>query len=321
MANIFDVARKAGVSKSTVSRVFSGSRHVSPENRAKIINAADEMGYVPSGIARQMRSQKTKKLGFLARTYYPAVGDLINYITHYAEDKGYSVIVYFSKDKEQELQALNNMKLKLIDGLFLIEKINSWKDIELFTRYGPIATWRRIDSDVIYSSYIDHYPLYNSILEYVNNTYDVKKIGHILNSTQKGNTKARQRAIMEFSKLHPNIDNHWQVFYMDQEKAGKKAAESFIKLQSRPEVVLAYSDYVASEFMATLFEEGINVPNDVKVFGFDNSDYGKYMNISTVDTCLEHQAENCVNNVISKLEHTEFAEISIEPKMILRKTC
>lgn len=321
MTNIFDVAKKANVSKSTVSRVFSGSRHVSEESRQKIITAADELGYVPNVLARQMRQQKTNIIGFVATSYYPAVGSLLSYITHIAEEKGYSVNVYFTKDKEQELNVLNYLKLHVLDGLFLVSTRNGWNTIKEFAKYGPISTWRRIDSCSIYSSYIDHYPLYKQILLYIENTYDVDSIGHILNDRKKSNTKARIKAINEFEHDYPCTDNDWQLYFPEQGGAGRQAALTYLKTTNPPKVVLAYSDYVAADFISTLREHKVNVPRDVKVFGFDNSDFGKYMNISTVDTYLEIQAINCINNIISRLENKKFEEIKITPKLIIRTTC
>ena len=96
---------------------------------------------------------------------------------------------------------------------------------------------------------------------------------------------------------------------------------TYLKTTNPPKAVLAYSDYVAADFISTLREHKVNVPRDVKVFGFDNSDFGKYMNISTVDTYLEIQAINCINNIISRLENKKFEEIKITPKLIIRTTC
>lgn len=321
MVNIFDVAKNAEVSKSTVSRVFSGHGYVSKESRSKVIQAANELGYIPSILARQLQQQSTKTIGFVAQVYYPAVGELMDYVTHFAEKAGYSIMVYFTKDKAEELEILNKLKMHVLDALYFVANRNPWSVIEKFTKYGPISTWRRIKSDTVYSSYIDHYHLYKEILKYVFNTYGQVKIGHILNDPNKNNTKARLRAINEFKELHPEIDNTWQVFYPDQEGAGISAANKFMKLKDKPQVVIAYSDYVASEFIATLEHSDYVIPRNVKVFGFDNSNFGKLMHISTVDTFLCTQVQNSMNHIISKLEGKTFEEKKIVPRLLIRRTC
>ncbi|WP_196592652.1 LacI family DNA-binding transcriptional regulator [Pectinatus sottacetonis] len=321
MTNIFDVAKLAGVSKSTVSRVFSGNGYVSENSREKILLAANELGYIPSILARQLRRQSTKTIAFIAKTYYPSVGELINYITHLIKKHGYNISVYFTKNKEDELRLLNLFKMHAYDGIYFVANRNEWSVIEKFAQYGPIVTWRRLYNQHIYSSYIDHYPLYKQILNYVLNKYGEVNIGHILNSKNKNNTKARIKAIKDISKKYRSLINGWQSFYPEQSRAGKNAAEKFITLKDKPQVIIAYSDYVAAEFISTLSDHGYEVPNNVKVFGFDNSDYGKYMQISTVDTFLKLQAENGINYIISRIENKKFQEINIIPKLVIRKTC
>lgn len=320
MTNIFDVARKAGVSKSTVSRVFSHG-YVADATRRKVILAANELNYVPSLLARQLRDQKTKTIGFIAKSYYPSVGVLLNFVTHFAERKGYNVTVYFTKSKKDEIRILDNFRLHALDGLFFVANRNDWSFIERYAKYGPIVTWRRIKSNKVYSSFIDHYPLYKEILEYIYNKYGVQKVGHILNDPTKNNTKARLKAINAIDQKYPNADNQWQLFYPEQEGAGEKAANKFLNNRDAPKIIVAYSDYVAAEFISNLHAQGLRVPNDIKVFGFDNSDFGKFMNISTIDTCLNLQVKNDVNYIISNLEQKDFYEEEIHPRLIKRSTC
>lgn len=320
MANIFDVAKKAGVSKSTVSRVFSHG-YVSDEKRKRVLRAASELQYVPSPLARQLRWQKTKTIGLIAKTYYPAVGDIVNYVTHYSELKGYNVIIYFTETKQDEINILNDFKLHALDGLFFVANRNRWATIESYAEYGPIVTWRRIKSKNVYSSYIDHYPLYTGILRYVIKKYGSVKIGHILNDPEKNNTKARLKAITDIESIYPNVNNDWALFYPEQEHAGEKTAVHFLKSKEKPKVIIAYSDYIAAAFISSVQKAGLRVPEDVKVFGFDNSDFGRYMKISTVDTFLAKQTENSVNKIISYLDDQPFKELKITPKIIIRKTC
>jgi DNA-binding LacI/PurR family transcriptional regulator len=320
MTNIFDVAEAAGLSKSTVSRVFSGKGYVSDISRQKILRAADDLGYVPSILARQLRQQSTKTIGFIAKTYYPAVGDLMNYVTHMLDKKGYKINIYFTKTKEDELEILNAFKYHTLDGLFFVANRNSWHTIKKFSEYGPISTWRRINSRYVYSSYIDHYPLYCKILKYVTDTYGDVSVGHILNDQLKNNTKARLRALNEFKTEWKNLDS-WKVFYPEQTDAGKDAAQKYMKLSKKPQVIVVYSDYVASEFISYLRENNYKVPEDIKVFGFDNSDFGRFNELSTIDTFLSLQVRNSIDKILSELEQTEFHEYKIVPKIIIRNTC
>lgn len=320
MTNIFDVAKEAGVSKSTVSRVFSGNGYVSKVSKKKVLEAADKLNYVPSILARQLEQQSTHTIGFVAKSYYPEVGQLLDLVTHYAQEQGYKVTVYFTQSKQDEMLILHEFKLHALDALFFVANRNSWQKISEYVKYGPIVTWRRIENSQIYSSFVDHYVLYTQILKYIEQKYGNVSVGHILNNKQKNNTKARIKVIQEFRRKNPNYDN-WRVFYPEQTGAGEDAARKYLQLKNKPQVVIAYSDYVAAGFISTLRNRGLNVPHDVKVFGFDNSDFGKYLNISTVDPLLSLQIKNDINKIISVCENKTFDLIPIKPKMIIRKTC
>lgn len=198
MATIIDVAKKAKVSKSTVSRVISGNGYVSKESREKVLVAMEELSYTPNSIARNLQSGKTKTIGFIAQNFIEPLKLFLESFIVIAKKHNYQVILYFiDNDEKKEIEALNQMKYKQIDAIFILTKVNSWEVIESYSQYGPIATWHRIDSDCIYSSYVDHYSGYFRSLKYL---YDrgYQSVGHVLGNPENLNTQARMRAIEAF---------------------------------------------------------------------------------------------------------------------------
>ena len=149
MATIFDIAKLAKTSKSTVSRVISDHGYVSEGTRSRILDAINELNYIPNQIARQMKYQRTNTIGFLVNNYHPTAGDFINYFANTAKSYNYRVNIYFTGTPQDELKALNLLATRSLDGLFLLAKINDWDKIIPYTKFGPIATWRRIKSDKI----------------------------------------------------------------------------------------------------------------------------------------------------------------------------
>ncbi|WP_235334122.1 LacI family DNA-binding transcriptional regulator [Pelosinus fermentans] len=320
LATIFDIAKLAKTSKSTVSRVISDHGYVSAETRSRILDAINELNYIPNQIARQMKYQRTNTIGFLVNDYYPTVGDFINYFVNTAKSYNYRVNIYFTGNPQDELAALNLLMTRSLDGLFLLAKINDWDKIIPYTKFGPIATWRRIESDKIYSSYIDHFPIYMQILEYIY-AKGARFVGHILNCEKNSNTQARLEAIQTFEKTH-SMNNEWRLFYNEQKDAGIDAAHKWIAAgKAAPKIVVVYSDYVATEFISILKENGYQLPKDCAIFGFDNSNFGRLMNISTVDTFLEKQAINSFYYIYNKLNNTNLQYKKINPKLVFRETC
>lgn len=159
-----------------------------------------ELNYTPNYVARNLRAGATKTIGFLAPSYLGSLGIFLNRFISIAKKYNYSVTLFFTDgDQQKEIDALNQLKYKQLDGLFLLTRTNEWSVIEPYSAYGPLATWHRIDSPNIYSSYIDHYSGYYRSLEYLQQQ-GYQKIGHVLGNPENLNTHARKRAMKDFMK-------------------------------------------------------------------------------------------------------------------------
>ncbi|WP_179395921.1 LacI family DNA-binding transcriptional regulator [Lacticaseibacillus absianus] len=320
MVNIQDVARRARTSKSTVSRVISGNPHVAAATRARILAAIDALQYVPNGLARQMQAQRSHTLGLLTRGYFPVTGDYMNAFAKVAASYGYRVTVFFTTDKASELAVLDQLRTHLLDGVCLMSKFNAWAKIRPYAEYGPIATWRRVESRQIYSSFVDHEPVYRQILDYLHAQGDTR-IGHVFNARESSNTQARLRAIAVDAAAHPGTDHRWQRFYSAQEGSGAAAAVQWLADPAAPPVVVIYSDYVAADFIAELRTHGRQVPGDCRVFGFDNSAFGRVMQLTTVEPFLAQQAHNAFAYLYTQLTATPLPVQVIQPQLVFRETC
>ena len=321
MATIIDVAKAAGVSKSTVSRVLTDNGYVSESSRQKVLVAMEEIGYIPNILARQFQSGVTKTIGFIAPSYLSTMGKFLQVFMETAKKYGYFVNLYLtSGDKQKELEALNQMKFKQIDGIFILTRTNEWEAIEKFSQYGPISTWNRIEEDWIYSAYFDHYEGYFKALNYL---YDegYREFGHVLGNSQNLNTKARMKALKEFHetkgiKLNPDWLIQESRLYDD----GKLIGEKWLNSEQKPECLAFYSDYVAAQFISKIEEEGFKSPDDVGVLGFDNSEISDLMHITTVDYSIEKQAYNSFIYLYNQLNDMAIPEEKLTTKIIKRKT-
>lgn len=103
MATIEDVAKLAGLSRTTVSRVINDQPYVTEEKRQRILQAMKELGYVPNSSARRLRSQRTETIAvLLPRLTNPFFGNLIEAIEEKASEWGYQVIVCQTHDSKKK---------------------------------------------------------------------------------------------------------------------------------------------------------------------------------------------------------------------------
>jgi len=317
MTTIYDIAKKTGISKSTVSRVVSGNGYVSETKRQLILTAMHDLDYIPNQMAKNLRNKRTNTIGFLVSSYFPIVGEFINVFTEIAAQNNYSVNVYFTKTAENELNTLNLLTTRALDAVFILTRINSWDLISSYAKFGPIATWQRVDDPHIYSNYVDHYPIYSKILQKLDKQ-GYKKIGHVFSTTRNANTLARVKAIEDFSIKHRDTDQSYQLFYPGQTNAGQDAAIKWLKTTGRPPVMIFFADYVAAQFIMTLRKNKVNVPKDCLVIGSDNSEIAELMNIPTVDLCFRSQAQNGFVYLFNQLNEQQLPFHRQKPRWIPR---
>ena len=321
MTTIIDVAKEAKVSKSTVSRVLSGNGYVSSESHKKVMAAVDLLGYTPNLIARNLQSGETKTIGFLVHSFIDPLTIFLESFISIAKNHNYYVTLFFTDgDKKKEIDALNQMKYKQLDAVFILTRANEWEVIEPYSKYGPLATWHRIDSNNIYSSYVDHYTGYLSSLNYLWHR-GYREIGHVLSNPKNLNTKARLKAISEFEQEH-TITSQKDWLFSDRVRLdyGRQIAHVWHKMKKRPQAMAFYTDSTAAEFISELEILDYSIPGDVAVIGFDNSEISKLMHITTVDYSLKYQAENSFIYIYNQLNNDCLKEQKITVKLIERDT-
>lgn len=322
MTTIIDVAKKAGVSKSTVSRVVSNKGYVSQETRQKIEKAMHELGYIPNMLARNLQSGLTKTIAFISHDFNQHTSIFLNAFTKTALDHDFYVNLYVTGgDKDKELDALNLMKYKQVDAIFIFTRSNSWDKIIPFKKFGPISTWHRIDSPDIYSSYVNQYESYLMSLEFLL-TRGYQSIGHILGDENNKNTIARIKALNHFYDYHPELkkDCDWIFVNSSHLNTGRHIAQKWASSVHKPDALVFYTDFIAAECISELQLLGIKVPEDLGIMGFDNSTISEIVHLTTVDCHLETQALNCFNYLHSQLKQLDFKPKDITQDLVIRSS-
>jgi len=164
---IYDIARVAGVSKSTVSRVLNKQTNISPEAREKVLKAIDELNYQPNKLARALTSSGFDAIMVISTrpskttAGNPFFSDVLQTITARAEQEGFDVILQTSKSSEDDLiKCENKIKQKMIKGIIML---SSPADDSFFSRLDkwriPVVVIGKVEGeyDHIYSVDTDNY--------------------------------------------------------------------------------------------------------------------------------------------------------------------
>lgn len=324
MYTIKDIADAANVSVATVSRVINNTSYVSKQTRQLVENTIKELNYTPNRHAQNLRRGDTRNLGIITTTLTGSVIDIIEAFMDFAHTANYTTTLFnTSNNPAVELEALNRLKSKELDGIFIIYRANEWSVIEPYLKYGPLVTLHYLDNDQVKipSVYIDHYDGYRMILEDLWNN-GARSFINVLSSQKGINTQRRIQAYLDFCQQHNLTPHKLEPFMnMTDYHAGAKVLSLIKQMNLKPDAIIANSDLVASGIISELNRAGVILPKDLSVVGFDNQKISYLMNFTTVDYSIEEQGKNAARILLNQLNsNKQYDLVSLNFKLIKRAT-
>ncbi|MNO24462.1 Catabolite control protein B [compost metagenome] len=285
MANIKDIARIAGVSVTTVSRVINGHPYVSTVKREAVQRAMEVANYERNINAVHLSRGKTNLIGVVVPSIRrPYFGMEVEGIAEEAIKDNYKlVLIQTNYEIGREMDALMMLKLKQIDALIICSKACSWDIVEEYTQYGPIIVLEDARGRKVSSIFIDHYKNFSSALAYLKGKGH-HKIGYCLARKSSPNSKQRAAAYRDFYKNLNEEYNPEHLFHdcMDMED-GEWIMQRIRDMEDPPTALLVTSDQVAAGILTYCREHDIRVPDQLAIVGFDNQPIAKIMNITTFE--------------------------------------
>ncbi|MBS7540339.1 LacI family DNA-binding transcriptional regulator [Ancylobacter lacus] len=273
-----DVAKAAGVSSATVSRVFSGQKGaMSNETAERVRKVADDLGYVVNTLAASLRVQHTKSVGLiLADVANPFFGKLASGVENTLSAAGFGVILGNSSNRiEEETRLLRLMMQKQVDAIILASVASNGEHLRDVLGQGQ--TIILVDSD------LPGTPLDAVVID--NRAAAAHAVGHLLDLGHRriaivcGPMTASfdrerlegYRAAFRQRGLEPPED---LVLYGDSTYDGGKAAvEEMLLSEARPTALFASNNLMTIGTLAALHEVGLAIPGDISVVGFDDLEW------------------------------------------------
>ncbi|OIJ13636.1 LacI family transcriptional regulator [Anaerobacillus alkalilacustris] len=329
MATILDVARLSGLSKTTVSRVINNHPYVSEEKKKQVLKAMKELGYTPNPSARRLRGQLTTTIGVIVpRIVNPFFSHLVNSIEQAAYKKGYQVLIFQSyEDKEKEIAFLNLLKTKQVDGVIMTSIENDWKMIESYKEYGPIL----LCNDYVNQTVAPMIRLDQSKGAYLGGKHLIDKghqkiaycTGGLFDEEGKGKDRNHgfQKALHEARiKINPK----W--IFVDQHTIadGKQVMKQILEMDDRPTAIFTGSDEVAGGIIIEAKEQGLAIPQDLAVVGFDDQPIAEILDpkLTTIRQPVDQMGEKSIQVMLNILDNpeTEIKSYELPIELIVRQS-
>ncbi len=333
---IKEVAKVAGVSTQTVSRVINERPDVAPETRERILTTIDELGYQPSALARSLIQQRSYTLGVVtAGLKHIGPSRTLNGITSAAEEAGYSLLLkelprYDAEDVVPIFQALFS---RHVDGIIWavpeVGENRNWVDQQFLNLKIPIVYLTMEPKQNVSTVSIDNYlggrMAMSHLLE-----QGYRRIGHI--SGPMDWWEARQRvaawkdtlseAGLEVQDEHC-VEGNWSA------ASGGLAIEKLFEQYPDMDAVFVGNDQMALAVIQAICQRGIRIPEDLGIVGFDNITESAffYPPLTTIQqdqqTMGKVAVEETINMIVSGWEGLAPPEpkpIKLVPTLVVRQS-
>jgi DNA-binding LacI/PurR family transcriptional regulator len=330
---IKDVAKKANVATSTVSRVISGSERISKATQDRVKQAMEELGYYPNITAKNLVKKNVETVGIImprsAEDLFinPFFPEVIRGIQVYAQDNHYDLLMASGRDEVEEKHTVERIVYgKRVDGVILLcsrtsdRLIKQLDDQKIpFVVIGKPLTRPRVnwvDNDNIKASH--------EVTKHLIRMGH-RRIGFISGSLDfvvsldrlDGYKTALQDDDIPFSR-------ELVIYGEFNRESGRRAFQELLSLEKRPTAIIAVDDVMALGLSLAAQELGFQIPNDLAIVGFNNTMLSEfsYPGITSVDIGIYDLGYNAAQILIEQIKNPELQpkQIIIPTRLIIRSS-
>lgn len=326
MATINDVAKRAGVSRGTVSNVINGVK-VRPGTKEKVEAAIKELGYVPNAYARGLKSNKTHTVALILPTVWlPFFSKLTNDIENALREYGYKLLLCHSQnDYQRELEYIEMAKENKVDGILLITYSNIWPYLK-DSNIPVVAIERYFSKDIPFISTDNFYG--GELAAKKLHELGSKKLLFVARKSDENQvTEYRRQGFICWCNEN---DLDYDELYIDassedfREKLSEKVTELYRDALPYDGIFAAVDRY-AEYFLETLNEVNPSVipGQEIQIIGYDGvpTHYNDIIRISSIKQPVEKIAKEAVDMLIAQIEHRELETYQlIKPEFVEGRT-
>jgi LacI family sucrose operon transcriptional repressor len=305
MPTIKDVAERAGVSVTTVSRVLNNRGYISEATRKKVYQAMEELDYQPNEVARSLFRKKSNIIGLIVPTVaHPFFAELTAYLETYAYSRGYKVLICNSQlDASKEQEYIWMLRRNQVDGIIMAShtlEVEEYKKLDL-----PVVAFDRFISKRIPYVTSDNYQGGRLAVELLLER-GCKQIAHMCGSLHLDMlANQRHRAFMDVAEERkvPYFTVETDINVFEVEKYEELLSDL---LTEHPDIdgLFLNSDIMAIAAMKVCRKLGKRIPEDIKIIGYDDVSIASLVSpqITSIRQPLAEMSELSVRLIEALLE-------------------
>ncbi|TCN24181.1 LacI family transcriptional regulator [Mesobacillus foraminis] len=328
MTTIRDVAREAGVSVATVSRIINNKGEASPETIARVKRVIKELNYKPNSLAKSLSKRNSDLIALLVPTLSnPFFPELVKAIESAANEQGYNIYLCNSDDKRFKVKYyLDSMVDHYVSGAIINSLHVDEKDLEMLEERGiKTITIDRANFEHPYSAVtVDHQLGAEQAVTHLIEDEGCRKIVFI--SGPRGEKSAEDRLKgFKHSIEKSGLPVETSVVYGDfGTESGYHGLQSLIEKGTVFDSIFSSNDAMAIGAMKACYEYGIKIPEQVKVIGYDNISFASFMapSLSTIDQRKGEIGKLAIQELIRLIQNGEEKpkQYRLEPQIVIRQS-
>jgi len=318
-----DVAREAGVSRALVSLVMRESPKVSDERRARVLAAAERLGYRPNAMARGLASRRTRTIGVLLNDLQnPFFAEMTEGIFEAADELDYRLLIGTGRRQPVgERRAVGSFFEHRSDGLLLVSPRLPLTEILAIGRTTPtVVVARPLRAAHVDSITTDDLMGATLAVRHLAGLGH-RRITHIDGGRGAGAPPRRTGYVREMKRL--GLEPH-VVPGEFTEAAGVRAAEALLRASVLPTAVFAANDLVAAGALDRFEDAGLRVPADISIVGYDNTFLAAlhHMSLTTIDQPRPEIGRLALTTLVERIDGGRMQAVHhrVEPSLVVRAT-
>lgn len=333
MATIKDVARIAGVSTTTVSHVINKTRFVAEATQQRVMDAVNELNYAPSAVARSLKCNSTRTIGMLVtQSTNPFLAEVINGVESYCYRQGYTLILCNTGGiYEKQRDYIRMLAEKRVDGIFVLcsdltkelqAMLDAHADIpKVFMDWGQGESFSDDARDKIIDNSEEGGYIATKYLIENGHTHIACLSGHLDKTLCIERIQGYKRALAEHDIPFDENNIFEGNFECD---TAVEIADRILALPVRPTAVFCFNDTMALGMMSRLQQNGIRIPYDISIIGYDNIDLAEYFSppLTTIHQPKRRVGKTAFEILLGRIKDKghERRIFEMQPELMVRES-
>lgn len=322
---IFDVAKHAGVSISTVSRVLNDRDRVRAETRERVLSAVRELDYYANGSAQALANQHTEALGLvIPQVNDPFFYQIVRGVEDAATTANYRLLIASQPRPASEHRYLRLFRRGHVDGMVLVAIDILKHELQQVVDSGmPVGLVQQDVGTNVPTFLSDNYGGARALVEHLVTEHGYQRVAYISGTDYTPDSRERLRGLRDVLAEHDlELPKRYVVQGDYLRGSGHRAMQRLFDLPDWPQAVFAANDQMAVDAIMAAQERGLRVPEDIAVVGFDDIPLASYVSpaLTTVHQPVYELGWHAAKLVLDMVQNDGMKQSLVGPRALLLPT-